>query len=154
MVGFVQTTYTANEYDGTVSVCAEVKNDADIECLVNFAFNITFSTTSGGTAGKTIAELHAGIVYVQDLFLVDPTLDYEAHTNINVSFDPCEERKCFGVGLMNDCLVEDTETFVILLATPSNLDGVQTVSRTAVISITDNDSMCSKILSFAIIGLA
>ena len=47
-VGFVQTSFTAHEGDGSLPVCVEVKAN---DCIINIAINISF-TTIDDTAGE------------------------------------------------------------------------------------------------------
>ena len=52
MIGFVQTEYTVDETDDRVTVCIEVKNPTEADCLVNFPFDVRFLTIEESAGNK------------------------------------------------------------------------------------------------------
>ena len=52
MVGFAQREYTVDETDGRLRVCIQVENATEVECLVNFPFDVRFFTIEESASNK------------------------------------------------------------------------------------------------------
>ena len=66
--------------------------------------------------------------------------DYEA-VSTTLSFRTCNIRHCFRIYINDDCLVEDSEGFMVQMKRTRGLDSrILLSSEAAVVNITDNDS--------------
>lgn len=69
------------------------------------------------------------------------TTDYVAQITV-LNFKPCDSVKCIDVTLKDDCIVEEVESFDLLLTTPSHIDERVIVdSGNSRMIIIDDDSM-------------
>ena len=81
------------------------------------------------------------------------TEDYIAQRT-TLTFAPCERVKCFEMSLVDDCVLEDTESFRIFLTiTPSGHNGrIKIDSGVGDITIIDDDGMPSMPLRLSCLG--
>ena len=100
--GFIDLPYEADEREGSVPVCIEVKAS---ECIINFAFNISFMTTDG-SAGECNSLRHLPAVSNIHFFIPESTEDYVAQWR-TLTFGPCELIQCLSVELVDGCVLED-----------------------------------------------
>ena len=55
MIGFAQAEYTADESNGTVTVCIEMRNTTELECFFNFTFEISLTTIGDSASNNFIS---------------------------------------------------------------------------------------------------
>ena len=67
--------------------------------------------------------------------------DYTTKMDEVLSFGECEKKRCTEIGIINDTLVEHTESFTVSLS--SLQDRIKADTQAAVINIEDNDSALS-----------
>ena len=140
-LGFIDSSYEADEREGSVPVCIEVKAS---ECIVNFAFNISFMTVDG-SAGECNSLRHLPAVSNTHFFIPESTEDYLAQWR-TLTFAPCELIQCLSVELVDDCVLEDAEVFNITLATISGQERriiIDSDTGAEEITIVDDDGMFS-----------
>ncbi|MGY3411008.1 hypothetical protein ACVWZV_007121 [Bradyrhizobium sp. GM5.1] len=101
---------------------------------------VEYTTNEIGGAGSA----QAGLDYIQ------PTFNGRANTGLIV-FGPGESTKSFTIPIVNDQLVEGTETFAVGLQNPSGSLGVP---RTVLVSIVDDDSPASIAMADAAVSVA
>ena len=136
-LGFVETLYTALEGEDSVAVCVEMKNTTPEECVANFTVNVTFSTCDG-TAGNNSHSIPTYCL-MQCFSISVSTSDYIAEAT-TVIFEPCEVTQCVDVTVVDDCVLEMTETIIVTLTLPSELEPrFKLDSGTTQISVIDND---------------
>jgi hypothetical protein len=117
MIGFARTLYTVNE-GSTVSFYVKVVDGTDEECLVNFPFNISFSIR-GGTAGAAT--------------------DYISYTT-TLTFAACDTMEYASLTILNDCVLEEEESFNIILGRTNDLpDKIKIDRGHAIVTIRDDD---------------
>ena len=108
---FSAATYTVAETAGAVTLTVRRLNDTNAAMTVDFA-----TANSSATAG----------------------LDYTA-TNGTLAFAAGETNQTFTVPILNDGLVEPTESFTVILSNPTG-GAVLGTPATATVQITDNDA--------------
>ena len=68
-------------------------------------------------------------------------MDYVQHTTTLV-FDACEPLVCDFVTILDDCVVENEESFSLFLAKTNDMDNIININREhGVVTISDHDSM-------------
>ena len=67
-----------------------------------------------------------------------------------MTFLPGNTTVCENIGIFDDSIVEDTESFSVTLASNDSQVTVNAMSDEATISITDNDRTCASLLYFVI----
>ncbi|OSI38618.1 DUF4082 domain-containing protein [Bradyrhizobium canariense] len=102
---------------------------------------VEYTTNEIGGAGSA----QAGLDYIQ------PTFNGRANTGL-VVFGPGESTKSFTIPIVNDQLVEGTETFAVGLQNPGS--GSLGVPRTVLVSIVDDDSPASILMADAAVSVA
>ncbi|OSJ34307.1 hypothetical protein BST63_03880 [Bradyrhizobium canariense] len=101
---------------------------------------VEYTTNEIGGAGSA----QSGLDYMQ------PTFNGRANTGL-VVFGPGESTKSFTIPIVNDQLVEGTETFAVGLQNPTGSLGVP---RTVLVSIVDDDSPASIAMADAAVSVA
>ena len=162
VVSLEMTSYATTENSLMIDVCAIVVHP-ELSCPVSFPFNVSFSTADG-SAGIFIVErelyhvrmyiqwVSIGILYVcarvwmygknnhfNILFLLFPvsTHDYGALMSEIVTFESCDTRKCVGIEIFDDTLVELVETFTVTV--DSFHERIISDSAVAVVHIESDD---------------
>ena len=137
--------YRIDEDDGPVELCVEIVSP-DITCPVAFPFDLVF-ITSDITAGMThfyIVSLPIPHEYLLSLPSVSGQ-DYRPPIN-NLRFGMCEKKECFPIEIINDDLIEETESFNVTLEKSTGLSRFFNIlegSRVETVFIIDNDCMCT-----------
>ena len=136
VVGLNGTFYQVSENESMVKVCATVYHPM-IDCPIGFPFNVRLTTTND-SAGKERVKITD--LCNRPLFLV-PAADYN-HIFYNLAFDTCDIRQCTEIPIVDDMIVELTESFFVTLERTPGLDSRITLKPVdGEIEITDDDGM-------------
>ena len=96
------------------------------------------------TLTKTLS--HSYNVWDKLFFISEADEDYVAQNTV-LSFAACETVKCLDVELLDDCVLEDTETFKMMLSTVSGQDErIKLGAGGADVVINDDDGVYSNVL--------
>ena len=140
MVTMLESVFTVNESIGQVQVCANITGTKDILIKIEIS-------TRQGTAG-TLEPLSEHTIFWANLILI-----CSAETGVlsdfvpfihQLTFEPHDTQKCINVTIIDDTIVENTETFYVDLTQTPDLDSrVVIVHGTSTIEITDDDGNCT-----------
>ena len=143
VVGLEEISYNVSESDGAVELCAVVFMPAD-DCPVAFEFEVMLSADN----------LTAGTVFCNSVtsftisLSIESPMDYvDFHTTL--TFAPCQRRSCVNVSIVDDDVLELTESFSITLErTPGLDDRIELGPVDGEVQINDSDGMliCSSVL--------
>ena len=140
-MGLEKTFYQVSEDVGVVEVCAIVyEPNGNLACPISFPFDVSLSTEDD-SAGMDTALLY---VYMMTASLhsstVDP-MDYIGVSTILI-FGACETRHCVDVTIVDDEVLEMTESFRVTLERTPDLHMRITLDPVdGVVEITDDDGM-------------
>ena len=136
--------YEIDEDDGPVELCVEIVSP-DITCPVAFPFDLVF-ITSDITAGMTHYHIVLSLINIYLLSLSSVSgRDYRPPIN-NLRFGMCETKECFPIEIIDDDLIEETESFDVTLDKSTGLSrffNILESSRVETVFIIDNDCMCT-----------
>ena len=140
MVGLDETFYQVSENENMVNVCATVYHPM-IECPIGFSFNVSLTTTNG-SAGKERVKI---IDLCNRPLFLESAVDYD-----NVSFDTCDTQRCTEIPIMDNMIVELTESFFVILERTPGLDSRITFNPVeGKIEITDDDGVYIHVSTYA-----
>ena len=126
--------FTVDEDAGSVEVCANVTSP-NISQPVAFSFNVTFSVND--VTGTSCDMFVLCLVTLYFTSSADP--NDHGGVPATVTFHTRELRKCVTVSIEDDAVVENTESFSIILARTTGLDRQISLSGTTEFQIRDND---------------
>ena len=136
VVGLNGTFYQVSENESMVNICATVYYPM-IDCPIGFSFNVSLTTTND-SAGKERVKITD--LCNRPLFL-EPTVDYN-HVSTIVAFDTCDTQRCTEIPIVDDMIVELTESFLITLErTPGLVSRITLNPVDGEIEITDDDGV-------------
>ena len=65
----------------------------------------------------------------------------------SVRFNPCERRKCVDIEIIDDCELEDTETFIVTLLRNGLPNDILVGNSQTTITITDSDGKTAMVVA-------
>ena len=142
-----QDAYTVNETNGSVTVCVRLEGDLERSVIVNLT---TLSDTAQGEYSAhgvlDVLCIYTEIFILVNLFctvLLSQCTDGLDFTSVQMSliFVQGTTIQCMEIPIMDDIVLEDDESFSVSLST--NDGAVNILQDQAVVTITDNDSMCN-----------
>lgn len=142
-----QDAYTVNETNGSVTVCVRLEGDLERSVIVNLT---TLSDTAQGEYSAQgvldVLCIYTEIFILVNLFctvLLSQCTDGLDFTSVQMSliFVQGTTIQCMEIPIMDDIVLEDDESFSVSLST--NDGAVNILQDQAVVTITDNDSMCN-----------
>ena len=144
VVGLSGTFYQVSENESMVNVCATVYHPM-IDCPIGFSFNVSLTTTND-SAGKERVKITD--LCNRPLFL-ESTADYN-HVSTIVAFDTCNTQRCTEIPIVDNMIVELTESFFITLERTPGLDSRITLDPVdGEIEITDDDGVYIHVSTYA-----
>ena len=136
VVGLNGTFYQVSENKSMIKVCATIYHPT-IDCPIGFPFHVRLTTTND-SAGKERVKITD--LCQRPLFL-ESTVDYH-HVSTILEFDTCETRQCTEISIVDDMIVELTESFSVTLERIPGLDSRITLDPVyGEIEIIDDDGM-------------
>ena len=139
-VGLERTTHSVSESASFVEICI-ILTSSMTSCPFSHQFTVTLSLYDE-SAGSYIANLkltHNSNVHSWFPHITVSPEDYEA-LNLNVTFSPCEKRRCVNVSIVDDYISEPEERFTTSLSTTPDLShSILVHPTTGEVTITDDD---------------
>ena len=145
-MGLEKTFYQVSESEGVVEVCATVSRpNGNLTCPISFQFDVSLSTgdNSAGIRYCSAVCLHDDC---STTFSTVAPMDYIDVSTI-LMFGACARRHCVNVSIVDDDVLEMTESFTVTLERISGLDSRITLDPVdGVIEITDDDGEYSYVV--------
>lgn len=140
-----QDAYTVNETNGSVTVCVRLEGDLERSVMVNLT---TLSDTAQGEYSAhgvldVLLCIYSILVNLFCAMLLSQCTDGPDFTSVQMSliFVQGTTIQCVEIPIMDDVILENDESFSVSLST--NDGAVNILQDQAVVTITDNDSMCN-----------
>ena len=133
-IGVEVPSYTVNEGDGTIEVCA-ILVSGTLERTVTFTLSTEQNANAQGQHGQYICNNSLSI-NSRCSFIPTESEDY-SRVVAQLFFDGDTERACTNIPIIDDTAIEVVETFGIILTT--NASDVEFMPPTSIVNIIDND---------------
>ena len=133
-VGWTSTSYTSDEPDRAVTVCAELTSGAIVRSV-----SVHYSTMDGTAQGNLQMILHCSLLFVLLYISCTGPQDFTEVSNTEITFQPSSVSvpQCREIQIEDDNVLENNETFQVILATSDR--AVDINLTTATVNILDDD---------------
>ena len=130
-----------DEDAGRTTLCALAQNPASPDCPIGFSAQVAFISYSRSASKAVIDSLVRlpFIYYIYLLYNLVPNGDYNVVSTLR-EIEKCGNMTCLDVTIYDDNVVENIESFEVLLIAAPGLDHSVSVGDSAEITIIDDDS--------------
>ena len=165
-VGFEEQFYGNVESGGSVRVCAAILNPGG--CAVAFPFTVilnTFENTAGILCRSGHSAILCNFASVSSCFcvytgkhnnispLTDSPTDFVAMPNTPLLFQPNERRVCVTIPIEDDDMVEQTESFTVILRGTQDLhEAIRLTQTNGFVVIIDDDGTLITVIFITVIN--